>query len=240
MIEQIQDRIEKLNDIGQPAFEGTDYTFGYNTWKSGTLTLLRRLFPLEKEIIKQIQDIELRRVDHNKTDSSGYNLEACKNEAEEILQVLIETISQTDKNTQPENNQEFWGLLHPRVIQLAKPRFDNGQYADAVLACLREINTIVKDHVKRAINQELDGAPLMTRAFSAQNPLIEFGDLTSESGRNLQIGYMKIFEGAMIGIRNPKAHANMNPDENKSLHLLFITSFMFIKLQEAGLVDNEK
>ena len=77
----------------------------------------------------------------------------------------------------------------------------------------------------------------MTRAFSANNPIIEFGDLTTENGRNIQLGYMKIFEGAMIGIRNPKAHANLYPDENKSIHFLFLASFMFIKLQEAGIIN---
>lgn len=43
----------------------------------------------------------------------------------------------------------------------------------------------------------------MARSFSANNPIIEFRDLTTESGRNIQLGYMKIFEGAMIGIRKP-------------------------------------
>jgi uncharacterized protein (TIGR02391 family) len=236
MIEQLQTRIDRLNEVGQHAFNGNDYSFGFNTWRSGTLTLLRRLFPQERELIEQIQNISLHRINLDRTDSSAYNLEACKNEAREILQMLIETLKQPNGNNQIENSHDFWNLLHPKVIQLARPRFENGQLADAVLACLREINTIVKAHVRQAINQELDGAPLMTRAFSSNNPIIEFGDLTTENGRNIQLGYMKIFEGAMIGIRNPKAHANMYPDRNKSIHLLFIASFMFIKLQEAGLI----
>lgn len=239
MIEQLQIRIKKLNDVGQHAFNGTDYSFGFNTWRSGTLTLLRRILPHERELIEQIQNIDLRRVDFHKTDSSGYNLEACKNEAREILQILIDTINQPENNNLMDNNHDFWNLLHPRIIHLAKDRFENGHFADAISACLREINTIVKDHVRQAINQELDGAPLMTRAFSVNNPLIEFADITTESGRNIQLGYMKIFEGAMIGIRNPKAHANLYPDRNKSIHMLFISSFMFLKLQEAGII-NEK
>lgn len=239
MIEQIQARIERLNDVGQQSFNGTDYSFGFNTWRGATLTLLSRLLPQERELIEQIQNINLHRVDFNRTDALAYNLEACKNEAREILQILIETMQQPNNEAQMDNNLDFWNLLHPRVIQLAKIRFENGHYADAVSACLREINTIVKEIVRQAINQELDGAPLMTRALSANNPIIEFGDLTTESGRNIQLGYMKIFEGAMIGIRNPKAHANLYPDMNKSIHLLFIASFMFVKLQEAGYINEE-
>ena len=234
MIDKLKTRIEKLNDVGQQAFNGTDYSFGFKTWKGGTLTLLRRLFPNDKELINQIESIETKRVDLHRTDALAYNLEACKNEAKEVLEILIETLEEPVEEKKEETT--FWHLLHPRVVQLAKTRFENELFADAVSACLREINTIVKEYVRAAINQELDGAPLMTRAFSANNPIIQFGDLNTESGRNIQLGYMKIFEGAMIGIRNPKAHANMYPDGNKAIHFLFLSSFMFVKLQEAGVI----
>ena len=46
---------------------------------------------------------------------------------------------------------------------------------------------------------------------------------------------MNIFSGAMIGIRNPKAHNNLNPDKIKSIHLLQIASFMMLKIEEIGL-----
>lgn len=239
MIEQLQERIDRLNDIGQHAFNGTDYSFGFNTWRSGTITLLRRLLPKELELIEQIQNIDLHRVNFDKTDSSAYNVEACKNEAGEIIKMLIQTLNQPYKHNELENYQDFWNLLHPKVIHLAKTRFDNGLYADSVSACLREINTIIKNRVKQATNREFDGATLMNHAFSSNNPVISFSDLTTDSGRNIQIGYMKIFEGAMIGIRNPKAHENLNPTKNKTIHFLFIASFMFIKLQDTGLLIEE-
>lgn len=70
----------------------------------------------------------------------------------------------------------------------------------------------------------------MTRAFSVNNPVIRFADLDTENGRNIQLGYMKIFEGAMIGIRNPKSHQNMFPNKDITIHLLFQASFLFVKL----------
>lgn len=63
--------------------------------------------------------------------------------------------------------------------------------------------------------------------------------MSTESGRNIQLGYMKIFEGAMIGVRNPKAHANLYLDKKTAIHLLFLASFMFDKLQNAGLLNEE-
>ncbi|UBM61351.1 hypothetical protein LA303_07925 [Candidatus Sulfidibacterium hydrothermale] len=52
-------RIDKLNNVGQQAFNGTDYSFGFNTWLSGTLALLRRIIPNGNEIIEQIQNIKV-------------------------------------------------------------------------------------------------------------------------------------------------------------------------------------
>lgn len=64
-----------------------------------------------------------------------------------------------------EESENFWVYLHPKVVELAKPRFDGGFFADAISVCLSEANAIIKTHVLEIINEELDGAPLMTKAF---------------------------------------------------------------------------
>jgi uncharacterized protein (TIGR02391 family) len=233
-LDLIEDRINKLDNVGQQSFDGNDFSFGFNTWKSGTIVLLRKILPDHNDIIEQIQNIELKRVKHDRTDSLAYNLEACKDQAREILQIFIESLIMDQDVNNDNKSSDFWGLLHPKVVQLAKVHFDSDLFADSVLTCLRQINSIIKEHVRKDIGEELDGARLMTRAFSLERPIIVFDDLSTENGRNIQVGYMKIFEGAMIGIRNPKAHANLDLEKNKAIHLLFIASFMFIKLQEAG------
>ena len=40
----------------------------------------------------------------------------------------------------------------------------------------------------------------------SNNPVLKLNNLQSRSGENQQQGYMHIFEGAMIGIRNPRVH----------------------------------
>lgn len=141
--------------------------------------------------------------------------------------------------SQPAAQDAFWPFLHPAVTRLAQQRFDQGFYADAVVTCFKEANHLLKLYVKCKTGQELDGASLMTRAFSAHNPVIRFADLDTENGRNIQLGYMKIFEGAMIGIRNPKSHQNMFPNKDITIHLLFQSSFLFVKLQEHGVLPQE-
>jgi len=126
-----------------------------------------------------------------------------------------------------------WSLLHPQIVKIAKPRFQGGHFADAVEAAFKELNSRIKEIVKRKTTQELDGASLMQKAFSPNPPvLIALDDLSTESGKNIQQGYMQIFAGAMIGIRNPKAHANLQITKERALHLLFLASLLSHKLDE--------
>lgn len=129
---------------------------------------------------------------------------------------------------------DFWKLIHPEIRAISQPRFESGQYADAVLASLREINGIVKARFRDAgRTEQVDGAKLMTAAFSLTTPVIVLDDLGTETGQNVQQGYMQIFAGTMTGIRNPKAHENITIDAGRAIHLLFLASLLRGKLDEA-------
>ncbi|MBN1364990.1 MAG: TIGR02391 family protein [Syntrophaceae bacterium] len=134
---------------------------------------------------------------------------------------------------QPQSpTQWFWEFVHPRISALARPRFEAGFFGDAVEASYKEVNDAVKRIVRDTDGRELDGASLMTTAFSPQNPLIQLTSLTTETDRNIQQGYMQIMAGAMTGIRNPKAHGNLNPDSSKALHLIALASLLMHKVDE--------
>ncbi len=126
----------------------------------------------------------------------------------------------------------FCDDIHPKIASVAKSRYESLHYTDAVEAALKEVHNCVKEIVRRKINRELDGASLMRTAFSPSNPLIVLDDLSTESGRNIQEGYMVIFAGAMIGIRNPKAHHNLDLKERGAKHLIYLASLLMNKLDE--------
>lgn len=73
----------------------------------------------------------------------------------------------------------------------------------------------------------------MQSAFSPQNPIIKLGDISTETGTNVQQGYMEMFVGAMIGIRNPKAHSNQTLSKADAIRKLHFASMLMCKL------DNE-
>lgn len=127
---------------------------------------------------------------------------------------------------------DFWSDIHPKITAVARPRYDSEHYADAVEAALKEINSIVKDIVKRKTGNELDGASLMRTALTPSSPIICLDDLSTETGKNIQQGYMEIFAGAMTGIRNPKAHGNIKIKENRARHFIYLASLLMHKIDE--------
>ena len=126
----------------------------------------------------------------------------------------------------------LWLLLHPRVVELAKPRIESGHYADAVESVFKELNAVVKELYKKCGGEELDGVSLMRKAFSPNKPAILLDDLSTETGRNVQQGYMDLFAGSMSGIRNPKAHSNVSITIERACHHLTLASLLFFKLEE--------
>lgn len=131
-----------------------------------------------------------------------------------------------------DSSPDIWNLLHPKVVEVARTRFESRHYADAAEAAFKEVNEVVRRLVKKQTGRELDGATLMQHAFSPNKPILTLDDLGTESGRNIQLGYMQIFAGAMTGIRNPKAHSNIAIDAKRSIHFLFLASLLLFKLDE--------
>lgn len=124
-----------------------------------------------------------------------------------------------------------WQNIHSVIHRIAKPRFESFHFADAVEASLKEINDLVKKKYKSLTGKEDDGVSLMRNAFTstANNnymPVIELADNSNDSGKNIQQGYMDIFAGAMKGIRNPKAHTNMQVDADEAWEMIVLASHL--------------
>ena len=141
-------------------------------------------------------------------------------------------LAKPDFEEGPQPTDWFWKFVHPRVAQLARQRFEAGNNGDAVESVFKEINQVVKRIVKKLKAPELDGHGLMTTALSANNPLIKLTELETKTDHDIQQGYMEIMAGAMTGIRNPKAHGNLNPPSSEALHLISLASLLMHKIDE--------
>lgn len=149
----------------------------------------------------------------------------------EVVNIVSTEYKKRNKGSTQECHTDFWTIIHPEVTKVAKSRFESGHFADSVEAAFKEINSIIKDIVKNKTGNELDGADLMNTAFSPKNPLIVLDDLSTESGKNIQLGYMQIFAGSMTGIRNPKAHSNIQISDKEAIHFLHLASILMYKIK---------
>lgn len=149
-----------------------------------------------------------------------------------ILPEIKHLLSESDVDSTPNPTDWFWDFVHPRIRSLSEPRFEAGFHADAVEAAFKEVNDSVKRIFMDITGKESDGAGLMTTAFSPGNPVIKLSQLESETDRNVQQGYMQIFAGSMIGIRNPKAHGNLVTEPKKALHLISLASLLMCKIDQ--------
>lgn len=115
--------------------------------------------------------------------------------------------------------------FHPRVIGVAGRLFRDGHYRQAIL----DTYIALVQAVREKSGLGLDNSPLMQRAFSQKNPVLDVSDDPDE-----QLGLMWLYSGAVMGIRNPKAHRVIDqPDAQRALEWLGFASVLFRVLDEA-------
>lgn len=150
---------------------------------------------------------------------SGFILDESKRIANELKK------SESDKefnSTSPFDLYDF----HENIKKIAGPLFDNGHYRQAILDVY--INLVEEVKTKSGVNDK-DNTPLMQEVFSQNNPILKVSDDKDE-----QLGFMWLFSGAVMAIRNPKAHRLIEQnDPERTLEWLAFASVLFKIIDES-------
>ena len=127
----------------------------------------------------------------------------------------------------------FWILLHKDLVKETKELFSDRYYKQAISNGCILLESRVKNIHKSKKGIEKTGFALMMDAMSESGKgSIQFNELSSETERDEQRGYMHISAGVMSGIRNPNHHELDKIDKNRAIHFLFIISLLLFKLDE--------
>jgi uncharacterized protein (TIGR02391 family) len=119
--------------------------------------------------------------------------------------------------------------LHLTIQQAAGSLFATGHYRQALLDACIAIDNAVRDKSQLAGS----GTRLMEAAFSPGNPILKIGDSTDE-----QQGFLSLFRGLMLAVRNPKAHSlGGTADAQRALEWLSFASVLMRNLDEAVLAQ---
>ncbi len=120
--------------------------------------------------------------------------------------------------------------LHPRIGAVAADLYRDGHYRNAVLDAAVALVNFVKERSRR---HDLDGAGLMRTVFSRNNPILAFNDLADQSQQDEQEGLMHLFEGAVLGLRNPRAHDVLPDSAEYALECIAFLSMLAKRLEQA-------
>lgn len=121
--------------------------------------------------------------------------------------------------------------LHPQIQEAARGPFNDGHRAAAVLAALIAIEVRVRDLLG---GTDRLGVALMGDAFDTDQPALAINGLADADDRDEQRGFAFIFKGAMLGVRNPKAHGRWEAlEERRALDYLGLASLLMRRLDDA-------
>lgn len=119
--------------------------------------------------------------------------------------------------------------FHPKVVAVGKSLFETRHYAQAIFEAFKAVNNFAKERA----NSDLDGKQLMAQAFDEKNPTICLNEGKTQSDKDEQEGFKFLFMGAMVGIRNPKAHDNVSQtDPHKTLEYLALASLLMKRIED--------
>lgn len=112
--------------------------------------------------------------------------------------------------------------LHPEIEKQVGQLYRDGHYAEAIEKAVKVLNNLVR----LRSSEELDGIPLMQKVFSKNNPILKFNDLENTSDKDEQEGFMYLFSGAVMGLRNPRAHRIIKDDPERALEFIAFVSLL--------------
>jgi uncharacterized protein (TIGR02391 family) len=70
----------------------------------------------------------------------------------------------------------------------------------------------------------------MTTVFSANKPVLAFNELKGQPDKDEQEGLMHLFMGAVLALRNPRAHALFDDSPEMSLDYIAFLSMLAKRL----------
>ncbi len=119
--------------------------------------------------------------------------------------------------------------VHAEVLSYCRAELLDENYFHAVF----ESTKGVAERIRLMSGLTMDGAELVSRAFSTQNPILVLGSLANESEKSEQKGFAHLLVGLFGAVRNPLAHVpktNWPMSEQDALDILALVSLIHRKL----------
>jgi uncharacterized protein (TIGR02391 family) len=141
-----------------------------------------------------------------------------------IIELFEEKIGDTGESPSGRALRAFGQLdIHPEIERAVSKLFRDGHYANAVEDACKVLDGLVKIRSGRS---DLSGTELMQTVFSLKTPVLKFSELQTETEKSEQQGMMFLYAGAMLALRNPRAHEIIQDDPERALEYIAFLSLL--------------
>ena len=142
---------------------------------------------------------------------------------------FIEPVSQTEDIDKLHPFEER--NVHPEIDNITRKLFDDGHYSQATFEAFKFLDK----EVQKISEVNKSGYNLMMKAFNVDSPKIKLTDLSNISEKDEQKGYMFLFSGAVLAIRNPRGHEfDIHETPDQCLDYISLASLLLRCLDEAS------
>ncbi|MFP1908136.1 TIGR02391 family protein [Lonsdalea quercina] len=138
----------------------------------------------------------------------------------------------------PEYPMLHWRHLNDKLKNRIELYYKNRQYGIAA----DQGTKIYCEVIRELSGLNIDGVALVNQVFSKDNPIIKVCDMTTETGKNIQIGQRSLSSGVMEAFRNPAAHTPVDvlvPEtfsELDCLNILSLISYLLERLDSSEVI----
>jgi len=228
---KIKEQLQKIEELKKE----NPYSPKYKLWEEITRKILYECF--DEGVIKKVYEKRVFEIPSSENRRYQLYLEDLE-EKKQALESLIELLQDDDTINKVNVTKNFtWEYdLHNEIKSASQKLIEDKHYPQAVEEAFKRVIREVKKIVKNKTDRELDGDRLMNFAFGCENqePVIKFNSLQTREERDEQKGIMYLFKG-IVGIRNRKAHENVNLDDpQRAFEYLALTSLLMRLLDEYG------
>lgn len=123
-------------------------------------------------------------------------------------------------------------ITEPEIAGVSRDLFASGHYSLAVQEAYKAVEKFIQD---KSCEHSLSGTKLMQSVFGAEPPRMFWTQRQNTSEIDEQKGYLLLYSGAMMGIRNPVTHEfNWVDDPEVALELLIFAQHLLRKARGAG------
>ncbi len=150
----------------------------------------------------------------------------------QALESLLELLKDEDTLRKVDVTKVFkWEYeLHEEIKLVSQKLMEDGSYAPAVFEAFKRVINEVK-RLAPSVKSRNDYS-LMGRVFTPDNPVIKFNNVSNQSEKDEQRGFMHLFQ-AIVMFRNLKGHETVKLDNpQRAFEYLVIASFLMRKLEE--------